>query len=113
MFKSGPFKIGLIFSLGGSIRSIAKTLDNIGCKLQEVVPLPQRCGHRKILALKGRKPMVAQGTWVAPNATVVGNVEIGVHSAIWYGAVLRGDVNKIKIGSFSSIGDRVVIHVSS
>jgi len=112
MFKFAS-KNGLLWSFGGSIRSIAKSLDSLGCKLQEVVPLPQRCGHRKILSLQGKKPTVAQGTWVAPNATVVGNVEIGVHSAVWYGAVLRGYVNKIKIGSFSSIGDRVIIHVSS
>jgi len=44
---------------------------------------------------------------------VIGSVTIGQKSSVWYGAVLRGDVNDIHIGSESTIGDRTIIHVSS
>jgi carbonic anhydrase/acetyltransferase-like protein (isoleucine patch superfamily) len=50
---------------------------------------------------------------VAPNATVVGDTHIGASSSIWYGAVIRGDVNFIRIGEFTNVQDNAVIHVSS
>jgi len=57
-------------------------------------------------------PFVGEGAFIAPSASVIGQVELGENSSVWYGAVLRGDVNKIKIGQQTSIGDRVVVHVS-
>jgi carbonic anhydrase/acetyltransferase-like protein (isoleucine patch superfamily) len=56
---------------------------------------------------------VAEHAFVAPNATLVGDVAVGTQSAIWYGAVLRGDVNHVRVGAHSSIGEDVVVHVSS
>ena len=50
------------------------------------------------------------GAFVAPNATVVGNVTLEENASIWYGAVLRGDVNKITIGDRTNIQDGTVIH---
>lgn len=41
---------------------------------------------------------------MAPSASVIGDVDVGEKSAVWYGAVLRGDINSIKIGDFTSIG---------
>lgn len=64
------------------------------------------------MPLYGKKPFIGEGTFVAPNAAVIGEVDIGEKSSIWYGAVLRGDVNNIKIGQQTSIGDRVTVHVS-
>lgn len=50
--------------------------------------------------------------WIAPNATVVGNVELGPRSSVWYGAVVRGDAAPIVIGPNSNIQDNAVVHVS-
>jgi carbonic anhydrase/acetyltransferase-like protein (isoleucine patch superfamily) len=50
------------------------------------------------------------GFYVASNATVVKNVEIGEHSSVWYGTVVRGDVAKIRIGSFTNLQDLTVVH---
>jgi gamma-carbonic anhydrase len=50
--------------------------------------------------------------FVAPNATVLGSVELGPGSSIWYGAVLRGDVNAIRVGARSNLQDNVVVHVA-
>ncbi|MEW6121920.1 MAG: gamma carbonic anhydrase family protein [Pseudomonadota bacterium] len=56
-------------------------------------------------------PRVAPSAWVAPTASVIGDVEIGPESGIWFGCVLRGDANKIRIGERSNIQDGTVIHV--
>ncbi len=50
------------------------------------------------------------GAWVAPNATVVGDVELGKDASVWYGAVLRGDCGAIRIGAGSNIQDNCVVH---
>ena len=64
--------------------------------------------HRKILPLQNGIPEV-NNAWVAPNATLAGQVTLSKYSTVWYGAVLRGDVNPIRVGYFSSIGDKTVI----
>jgi gamma-carbonic anhydrase len=58
------------------------------------------------------RPALKNASFVAPCATVVGKVNIGASSSVWYGAVLRGDVNTIKIGDNVSVGDRVMVHCS-
>ncbi|MBX7062161.1 MAG: gamma carbonic anhydrase family protein [Pyrinomonadaceae bacterium] len=58
-------------------------------------------------------PIVHPTAFVADNATVIGDVEIGEDSSIWFGSVVRGDVNFIRIGSRTNIQDNSVIHVSS
>jgi carbonic anhydrase/acetyltransferase-like protein (isoleucine patch superfamily) len=64
-----------------------------------------------IIEINGKKPKLAEGVFVAPNAVVIGDVEIGEGSSIWYGAVIRGDLNSIRIGRFSNVQDNCTIHV--
>ena len=61
----------------------------------------------------GKTPQVAADAFVAHSADVIGDVAVGPRSSIWYGAVLRGDVESIRIGSDTSIQDNTVIHVDS
>ena len=57
-----------------------------------------------------QKPIMAQNSFVAPSASVIGNVMLQENSSIWYGAVLRADgEHKITVGSFSNVQDRAVI----
>jgi len=63
-----------------------------------------------IIPVKDKFPIVGNETFLAPNATIVGDVTIGEHSSIWFNAVVRGDVNFIKIGNYSNIQDNVTIH---
>ena len=60
-----------------------------------------------------KTPRLGEGAFVAPSASVIGDVIIGARSSIWYGAVLRGDVESIRIGDETSIQDNTVIHVDS
>ena len=61
---------------------------------------------------KDMKPNLGSGTWVAPSADVVGDVECGVDCSIWFGTVIRGDVHYIKIGDRVSIQDLSMVHVT-
>ena len=58
-------------------------------------------------------PRIHETAYIAETAVIVGDVEIGEQSSVWYGAVLRGDVNFIRIGARVNIQDASVIHVSS
>lgn len=54
--------------------------------------------------------MIGKGTFLAENATIIGDVTIGESCSIWYGAVLRGDVNTITVGDRVNIQDGAVVH---
>jgi carbonic anhydrase/acetyltransferase-like protein (isoleucine patch superfamily) len=55
-------------------------------------------------------PEVADSAWVAPGAYVVGDVRLGEESSVWYGAVLRGDTEPIRVGARTNIQDGCVVH---
>ncbi|PIR39443.1 MAG: gamma carbonic anhydrase family protein [Alphaproteobacteria bacterium CG11_big_fil_rev_8_21_14_0_20_39_49] len=61
---------------------------------------------------KGIRPTVAAGAFVAPSADIIGDVEIGTKSGIWFGCVLRGDVAQVRVGERTNIQDGTVIHVT-
>jgi carbonic anhydrase/acetyltransferase-like protein (isoleucine patch superfamily) len=61
---------------------------------------------------KGIMPTLGEGTWVAPSADVVGEVECGKDCSIWFGCVVRGDVHYIRIGDRVNIQDLSMIHVT-
>jgi carbonic anhydrase/acetyltransferase-like protein (isoleucine patch superfamily) len=58
-------------------------------------------------------PKIHASAFIAEDAVVIGDVEIGEQASIWYGSILRGDVNFIRIGARTNIQDASVIHVSS
>jgi carbonic anhydrase/acetyltransferase-like protein (isoleucine patch superfamily) len=63
-----------------------------------------------ILPVKGISPQIPEGCFIAPNATVVGDVVMGDDCSIWFNAVVRGDVNSIRIGNKVNIQDGACIH---
>ncbi len=65
----------------------------------------------QILPYDGVLPKIAGDAFIAPGATVAGDVEIGAGSSIWFGCVARGDMNWIRVGARSNIQDGSVIHV--
>eukprot|EP00331_Platyophrya_macrostoma_P012353 CAMPEP_0176425650 /NCGR_PEP_ID=MMETSP0127-20121128/11502_1 /TAXON_ID=938130 /ORGANISM="Platyophrya macrostoma, Strain WH" /LENGTH=254 /DNA_ID=CAMNT_0017806825 /DNA_START=95 /DNA_END=859 /DNA_ORIENTATION=+ len=68
--------------------------------------------HRNIVSLYDLSPCIMLDCYIAPNATVIGEVVIEEGTSIWYGAVIRGDINKVNIGKYCSIGDNTVIHTA-
>ncbi len=63
-----------------------------------------------VYALDGIAPKLADDVYIAPNAQVMGNVEMAEASSVWFGAVLRGDNDLIKIGARSNVQDNSVLH---
>lgn len=60
-----------------------------------------------------RAPQIAPSAFIAPGAMVVGDVTLGEESSVWFGAVLRGDINRIVIGAHSNVQDGSVVHLDS
>jgi carbonic anhydrase/acetyltransferase-like protein (isoleucine patch superfamily) len=65
-----------------------------------------------ILPYQGVWPKIDPTAFIAPTAVVIGDVEIGAGCSVWFGSVLRGDVNHIRIGANTNIQDNCVVHVS-
>jgi len=65
-----------------------------------------------ILAVKDVLPVLPDSCYIADNATIVGDVVLGEKCSVWFNAVIRGDVNSIRIGHHTNIQDGVVIHCS-
>ena len=59
------------------------------------------------------KPNIHGSAFIAHNSTIIGNVEIGEYSSVWYGCILRGDNNYIKIGDRTNIQDGTIVHIDS
>ncbi|SEQ78873.1 gamma carbonic anhydrase family protein [Pedobacter rhizosphaerae] len=65
-----------------------------------------------ILPVKGKYPQLGKPSFIAENATIVGDVEMGDGCSVWFNAVVRGDVNSITIGKETNIQDGAVIHAT-
>jgi carbonic anhydrase/acetyltransferase-like protein (isoleucine patch superfamily) len=65
-----------------------------------------------ILPFGGKSPQIAPDAFIADNATIIGDVTIGAGASIWFGCVLRGDTNYIRVGARSNVQDGTVIHVA-
>ena len=66
-----------------------------------------------IVPFNGFVPKVARSAFIAPNATLVGDVEIGANASIWFGVILRGDGPGIRVGENSNLQDGTVVHVAA
>jgi len=64
----------------------------------------------QIITVNGKTPQIHPSAWVAENVVITGDVEIGPECSIWYGVVIRGDVNKIRIGREVNIQDLSMVH---
>ncbi|RQO30326.1 gamma carbonic anhydrase family protein [Taibaiella sp. KBW10] len=63
-----------------------------------------------ILPVKGIEPQMPESTFIAPNATIVGDVIMGENCSVWFNAVVRGDVNRIRMGNQVNIQDGACVH---
>ncbi|EFH66606.1 F18O14.34 [Arabidopsis lyrata subsp. lyrata] len=125
------------YSVGFWIRETGQALDRLGCRLQgknyfrEQRKLLRNSSfhsdfefvvstaftqlisrHRTLMNVFDKAPIVDKEAFVAPSASVIGDVQIGRGSSIWYGCVLRGDVNTVSVGSGTNIQDNSLVHVA-
>ena len=66
-----------------------------------------------IISFGGKTPTIHPTAFVAPNATLIGDVHVGPRASIWFGAVLRGDMDRIEVGEGSNLQDGVVAHTDT
>lgn len=65
-----------------------------------------------IKTVRGIHPLIPENCFIAENATIVGDVAMGQHCSVWFNAVIRGDVNSIKLGDKVNVQDGAVIHAT-
>lgn len=65
-----------------------------------------------LFSYKGKNPKIGKEVFIAPAAILIGDVEMGDFSSVWFGAVIRGDIHYIKIGRYTNIQDNVIVHVT-
>lgn len=63
-----------------------------------------------IISFKGKTPKIGPNVFIAPTAVIIGDVEIEEDASIWYGAVLRGDMDPIRVGARTNIQDNCTVH---
>ncbi len=66
-----------------------------------------------VIAYEGRGPRIAASAFLADGSVVAGDVEIGERSSLWFGVVVRGDVNHVRIGARPNVQDQSMVHVTS
>ncbi|KAK4490315.1 hypothetical protein RD792_000982 [Penstemon davidsonii] len=102
-----------VYTLGHWIRETGQAMDRLGSRFQGNYYFQEQLSrHRTLMNLFDKSPVVDKEAFVAPSASVIGDVQVGRGSSIWYGSVLRGDVNSISVGSGTNIQDNALVHVA-
>lgn len=65
-----------------------------------------------VIGYQGKLPTIGEGVFLAPGVYVVGDVTVGDRASIWFGSVVRGDVNAVSIGAGSNVQDGCILHVT-
>uniref|UniRef100_A0A0E0JH73 Uncharacterized protein n=1 Tax=Oryza punctata TaxID=4537 RepID=A0A0E0JH73_ORYPU len=101
------------YAVGFWIRETGQALDRLGCRLQGNYHFHEQLSrHRTLMNIFDKTPHVHRDAFVAPSASLIGDVQVGQGASIWYGCVLRGDANNVQIGSGTNIQDNSLVHVA-
>lgn len=105
----------LVKQVAGTIRAAGQSLDKMGAKLEVAKHSDKLVPSTKFVAVDGMMPSVSSiNTFIAPNASLVGGVNVDKESSVWYGAILRADdVNTITVGKRSHIMDKAMIYANT
>lgn len=83
----------LLYRIGFALRETGCALERLGTSLQGSKSYAEQfCRHRAVMNLVTKKPSLGPESFVAPSAAVVGDVSLGSKASVWYGAVLRGEL---------------------
>ncbi|KAL3923866.1 MAG: hypothetical protein SGPRY_004089 [Prymnesium sp.] len=107
---AAPMLRRIVVGIGRGFRETGQAIDRMGCRAQDNWLFAERiCRHRAIMNLFDQRPKLGSSVFVAPNASVIGSVDVNDYASIWYGSVIRGDQSNVYIGAYASIGDRTTI----
>lgn len=82
----------------------------MNCMASEEVTVSHRSVGALVLPYNGKQPTIDQTAWLAPNATIIGDVTLAEESSVYYGAVVRADMAEVRLGVGSNLQDNVVVH---
>lgn len=103
----------VVVAASNAARSLGQSLDKMGAAMEVAKYTERLVPSTRFVAVDGLAPTVNEAAaFIAPSANVVGDVSIGSHSSVWYGATIRGDGKKVSIGNYTSIGDRSLVHIA-
>lgn len=103
----------VIYTAGSLIRETGQAIDRLGLLLQGNHFIQEQLSrHRTLMNIFEKAPVLHKDVFVAPSAAVIGDVKVGPGSSVWYGSILRGDVNSITVGSGTNIQDNTLVHVA-
>jgi carbonic anhydrase/acetyltransferase-like protein (isoleucine patch superfamily) len=95
------------------LRTLGQSLERLGARIEPFAYVEHLQPSTKVISHLGKSPQLGNLTFLAPSASLIGNVTVGNNTSIMYGSVLRGDLGQsISVGANSFVGDNVVIHVS-
>lgn len=104
-------------AVGKLFRQVGKSFEKAGLALEsmaEMAYVERLVPSTRIVTVNGKTPTVkADEAFVAPNATLAGNVTVGKGSSVWYGAVVSGSKSPVVVGEQSNLQDRVIVHNAS
>lgn len=99
-----------VYATGMMIRETGQALDRAGSALQGSYAYKEQLSrHRQIMNLKDSKPIIGEDVFIAPSATVIGNVTLGPSASVWYGSVVRADSGAIRIGDGAAVFERALL----
>lgn len=99
-------------AVGQPVQTAADTWNGKNTTTSDALPsAPYPPAAPLILPCNGKLPRIHRSAWIAPTATIIGDVEIGADSSVFYGVVLRADLDAIQIGERTNVQDNTVIHV--
>ena len=91
---------------------VAELLDPDWLVEMEAEAVLPAVGGSTVRSFDGRSPKLGEGAWLAPGAAVVGDVVLGPDTSVWYGAVVRGDTNRVRVGAGTNVQDQAVVHTT-
>ncbi|GMI29616.1 hypothetical protein TeGR_g335, partial [Tetraparma gracilis] len=98
-------------AVSSAARSAGAALDSLGASMEVTRYVERLVPSTRFVPHNGVAPR-APLSFVSPSSTLVGDVTLAAGSSVWYGAVVRGDVNPVSVGANSSIGENAVVHVA-
>jgi gamma-carbonic anhydrase len=99
----------LQYNVGRVFKEAGLAMDRFGSRLENDIAYMQDLSrHKQTMSLYDVKPTV-DDAWIAPNASLIGEVIVSKYATVWYNVVIRAELNPVRIGHFSSIGDGTTI----
>lgn len=97
------------FNIGKVLKEAGLAMDRFGSRMNNDIAYMQELSrHRQVMPLYDVAPNV-DNAWVAPNASLIGEVIVSKYATVWYNVVIRAELNPVRIGHFSSVGDGTTI----